>query len=205
MISALRLLILSAACALQAPKPIKVLRTTSPRTPHAPTCCAAMLFPSISQRRGEGALGRVRHRRDAERQRRLERERHGPRRPRPERRRDERRAGGRGEVPLLAHGGPALGTRARLEGLRRAAALPAPQAADYTSARGVGPRAVVEAVRIFRVPLHRLHEVAEEGPRLRRPRAALDGDVLEGLREELVPCVEINILWRVRRDACSMA
>ena len=35
MISALRLYIVSAACALQAPKPIKVLKTTSPRTPHA--------------------------------------------------------------------------------------------------------------------------------------------------------------------------
>ena len=43
----------------------------------------ARLFPSISQRRGGRGLGRVRHRRDAERQRRLQRERHGPRRPRP--------------------------------------------------------------------------------------------------------------------------
>ena len=55
-------------------------------------------------------------------------------------------------------------------------------------------------------PLHRVDEVAEQRAPLRRPRAALDGDVLEGLREELVPCVEINILRRVHgRDACSMA
>ena len=100
----------------------------------------------------ERDLGRVRHRRDAERQRRFQRERHGPRRPRPERRRDERRAGGRGEVALLAHRRAALGTRPGLEGLRRAAALPAPQAADYTSARRVLARSVMEAVRVLGVP-----------------------------------------------------
>ena len=55
-------------------------------------------------------------------------------------------------------------------------------------------------------PLHRVDEVAEQRAPLRRPRAALDGDVFKSLREELVPCVEINILRRVhRRDACSMA
>ena len=59
----------------------------------------------------------------------------------------------------LAQRRAALGTRPGLEGHRRAAALPSFQAAEDAFRGRVLARAVVEAVRIFRVPLDRLDEI----------------------------------------------